>query len=208
VPLNSRAIVFLFLGALILGLGPLAKSMPRPASASLDHAALPSIPNCQSLRGWSTEWSPTFIGADYTLRGSFQCDGYRLHVNVVQYVDQHQGKEAVGEFNRIVPRLWWNATTRRSSSAGSDLQVDEYQVERGASRLTIWTWYAVGTHATKSELGTKTLEAVNAILFRSRPTSNLSVAVEAPREFSVSGVLPSDAGEIWDWFRGEMRTQG
>ena len=72
-----------------------------------------------------------FVDADYTVSDSYQCDGYRLHVYIVaQYLEQHQGKEAVGEFNSVIPRAWWNATTRERELPSDPLEVEEYRVER------------------------------------------------------------------------------
>ncbi len=160
------------------------------------------------MRGWHGQWSPSFVGADYTAAGSYQCDGYRLYVNVVQYVEQHQGKEAVGEFNHVIPRKWWNDTTRQQRQVTSKLTVNEYRVERTSRQLTIWNWYAVGLQPTPSQLMTKALEAFNALTLHRKATSNITVAVEADPRFDATKVLTRDTDHIWTWFEAGMKSNG
>ena len=146
--------------------------------------------------------------ADYSAADSYQCDGYRVHLSVVQYVEQHQGKEAVGDFNSVIPRNWWNATTRARQLVNEDLAVDEYLVDRSPLRLTIWNWYAVGARPTSSQFVVKALEAVDALMLRSRATTNFTVAIEADADFDAVDVMKNDASEIWAWFTTEMSANG
>lgn len=199
---------FFCLGLLILAAGPIARTFATQTPALINRVPLPSLGECRSLHGWSAAWTPTFVDPDYAIAESYQCDGYKVHVNVVQYVDQYQGKEAVGEFNSVIPRSWWNATTRSRQVVTSDLEVDEYKVERSFARLTIWNWYAVGLRPTSSIFEVKALEALNALRLRSRATTNLTVAVEADPGFDATPVLKKDAGYFWTWFNSEMRTKG
>jgi EpsI family protein len=160
------------------------------------------------MHGWSADWLPTFVAPDYTISDSYQCDGYRLHVSLVQYVEQHQGKEAVGEFNSVIPRTWRNVTTRGRQFVTEHVEVDEYRVDRTPIRLTIWNWYAVGVQPTSSELETKAMEAFNALRLRSRATTNITVAVEADSTFDATEALRVDTTSIWSWFEREMRSTG
>ena len=129
-------------------------------------------------------------------------------MNIVQYTQQHQGKEAVGEFNSVIPRAWWNATTRMRQQVTANLEVDEYRVERTPTRLTIWNWYFVGMQPTSSELTTKAMEALNALRLRPSTTTNVTIAVEADPEFDAVKVLRVDAMDVLEWFRTEMRSTG
>jgi len=206
VPVNSRLIGYLCFGLILLALGPVARTMVVQQTAPIVRTALPPIAGCVSLQGWTADWSPTFVDPDYSIADSYQCAGYRLHVSVVQYVDQHQGKEAVGEFNSVIPRAWWNLTTRSRQSFDSGLYVDEYRVERSPMRLTIWNWYAVGVQPTRSEFSTKAMEAINALRLRASATSNLTLAVEAAPGLDATADLKNDASAIWTWFKSEMKS--
>jgi EpsI family protein len=203
---TSRAIGFLSLGLLLLALGPIARTFAVRPAAPIDRTPLPSFANCTSMNGWSAEWSPTFVAADYSISDSYQCDGYRLHVSLAQYVEQHQGKEAVGEFNSVIPRSWWNATVRERRQAAKHLEVNEYRVDRTPLRLTIWNWYVVGVQPTSSEISTKAMEALNALRLRSGATTNITVAVESEPDFDAAKVLKADATQIWSWFEAQMRS--
>jgi EpsI family protein len=205
VPRSFNQIGVVALGILILALGPIARTFAVQQTASIIRSPLPLIGGCKSLHGWSAEWMPTFVGADYSISDSYQCEGYRLHVHVVQYVEQDQGKEAIGEFNSVIPRSWWNATHRSHQVVMPGLEVDEYRVERSAEWLTIWNWYAVGTEPTESEFATKAKEAVNALRMRTRATSNITVAVEADSGIDATRTLKADAAGIWNWFEADMR---
>jgi EpsI family protein len=160
------------------------------------------------MHGWASDWSPTFVAPDYSIADSYQCDGYRVHVSVVQYLEQHQGKEAVGESNSVIPRAWWNSTTRRRQRVAANLEVNEYRVDRAPMRMTIWNWYAVGAQPTASEFTAKAMEALNALRLRSRSTTSLTVAVEADPHFNAIAVLQTDVPGIWSWFVDEVRPNG
>lgn len=205
---TKRRLGRLLLCVVILGSGPVARSLAFQPTTSINATALPYITDCESMHGWSGEWSPTFIEPDFSISDSYQCDGYRLHVSVVQYVEQHQGKEAVGEFNSVIPRTWWNVTTRGRQRVTPALEVDVYRVDLSPVQLTIWNWYAVGLRTTSSEFATKALEALNALTLRSLPTTNITVAVEADPGFDTATVLPNDTKAIWAWFEAEMRING
>jgi EpsI family protein len=196
------------LGLLLLALGPIARTFGVQSIQSIMRVPLPAFSGCTSLRGWSADWSPIFVSPDYSTSDSYQCDGYRLHVNLVQYVEQHQGKEAVGEFNSIIPRAWWNATTRGRQRVTANLEVDEYRVERTPMRLTIWNWYFVGVQPTSSELATKAMEAFNALRLHPSTTTNITIAVEADPEFDAVKVLRVDVKDVLEWFQTEMRSTG
>ena len=200
---NRRVAVTACLGLLILAIGPLARTFAVQSPTKVNRVSLPGLPGCESLNGWSAEWTPTFAGPDYVVADSYRCDGYTLHVRLVQYVEQHQGKEAVGELNSVIPRTWWNATTRSLRFVEPDLEVDEYRVEGAPRRLTIWNWYAVGLHPAASGFGVKALEALNALRLRSSATTNFTVAVEADTAFDPTTVLRRDASYLWKWFRTE-----
>ncbi len=199
---------FLGIGVATLALGPLSRSYFADAATSIAPTGLPSIAGCRSLQGWVSEWSPKFVAPDYVVAESYQCAGYRLHVSVAQYVDQHQGKEAVGEFNSVIPRSWWNYTTRTRREAGEALEVDEYRVELPPTRLTIWNWYAVGVRPTSAGLEVKMLEALNAMRLHATATTNLTVAVEADQGFDPAPALREDATAIWAWFTAAMTGAG
>jgi EpsI family protein len=196
VPPSRRALGFLLMGIAILTLGPVlhthvvrADQVPRPT--------MPTVTNCRDLGRWDPEWSPTFVAPDYRVANSFQCDGYNLHINIVQYVGQRQGKEAVGDSNSVIPRNWWNYTTRALRTTDAGFDVDELRVDRPAKRLTIWTWYAVGDRPASSEIGVKTLEAMNAMMLRESTTTNFTVAVEGGADFDATNVLDNDASAVW-----------
>jgi EpsI family protein len=205
---NSRLLGFLCTGLVILALGPIVVTHAVRAATPISQTPLPDIAGCRSLHGWVADWTPVFVTPDYSIANSYQCDGYRLHVKLVQYVEQHQGKEAVGEFNRVIPRSWWNYTITTRRSIDDSLDIDEFRVELPSSRLTIWNWYAVGDRSVSTGLGAKALEAVNALRLRASATSNLTVAVEADPEFAPGNALKSDASAIWNWFIDEMRRSG
>ena len=40
-----------------------------PATVSISQTSLPLIKDCVSMRGWHGRWSPSFVGADYTVAG-------------------------------------------------------------------------------------------------------------------------------------------
>jgi EpsI family protein len=208
VPLGSRQIGFVCLGLLLLAVGPIARTFAVQSNASIIRGPLPSFSNCASLRGWSADWLPVFVSPDYSISDSYQCDGYRLHVNIVQYAEQHQGKEAVGEFNSVIPRAWWNATSRGRQRVTANLEVDEYRVQRTPMRLTIWNWYLVGVQPASSELTTKAMEAFNALRLRPSTTTNITIAVEADPEFDAAKVLRVDVMDVLQWFQTEMRSTG
>lgn len=199
---------FLALSISLLALGPIARSFTVMASSPMRPSDLPPLAACTPLQGWTSDWSPTFVDPDYAISESYQCDGYKVHVSVVQYLKQHQGKEAVGEFNNVIPRAWWNATVRRKQRVEPDLEVNEYLVDRLPLRMTIWNWYSVGIHPTASGFTTKAMEAVNALLLRSTTTTNLTVAVEANPHFDSSAVLRTEVPVIWTWFVDEMSANG
>jgi EpsI family protein len=205
---GRRTIVCLLIALLLLALGPIARSFATLAPVSMLAGAPPPIAGCESLHGWAPDWAPNFIGSDYTISESYQCDGYRLHLNIVQYLDQHQGKEAVGELNEVIPRAWWNATTRRRQSIEPDVDVEEYRVEGTPLRITIWNWYAVGTQPAASGTAVKAMEALNALTLRSRATTNLTIAVEPEPGVDPRKALANDASEVWSWFITEMRVRG
>ena len=206
--LDRRLLGFLCLGLMILALGPIARVAGGQTQASIMRIALPPIAGCVSLSGWVAGWSPAFVDPDYSAADSYQCDGYRVHLSVVQYVEQHQGKEAVGDFNSVIPRSWWNATTRGRRVVSDELEVDEYSVDRSPLRLTIWNWYAVGVRPTSSEFVVKASEAVDALILRSRATTNFTVAIEAEPDFDAVDVLKTDASGIWAWFKTVMSANG
>ncbi len=201
----SRSLVCAVIAMAVLCAGPLANSRAAPARSTLDGAALPAIEGCSSLPGWAADWSPTFVDPDYTIAGSYQCGGYRLHVSVVEYVEQHQGKEAVGEFNSVIPRAWWNATVRQRQFVGTDVPVDEYQIDRVNGRLRIWNWYAVGGRPTASQFEVKVFEALNALRFNAVSTANLTVAIETESN-PHSEAIEADARMVWTWFAERQRT--
>lgn len=206
--LANRYVGFFCVGLIVLALGPIARSFVVQPIASINRVPLPALGNCISMHGWSADWFPTFLAPDYSISDSYQCDGYRLHVSLVQYIEQRQGKEAVSEFNSVIPRTWWNATTRGRQVVAPDLEVNEYRVDLTPIRLTIWNWYAVGNQATPSELTTKAIEALDALRQRSRPTTNITIAVEADPSFDATGALKLDAASIWAWFEAETRSTG
>ena len=203
-----RLLGFFSLSLVLLGLGPTARVLAIQSPASINLLLLPAIANCRSLHGWTSDWSPLFVASDYSVANSYQCEGYRLHVKVVQYVDQHQGKEAVGQFNSVIPRAWWNATTRTRQRVTADLDVDEYRVERVPLRLTIWYWYSVGVKPASSDFAVKAMEAFNALSLRARTTTNLTIALEAEPDFDARKVLKIETTNIWAWFNAEMRPMG
>jgi EpsI family protein len=205
---NRRLLRFLGIGLVILALGPLATTYLARSVARIDQVTLPQIPNCQALNGWAVDWTPTFVGPDFAVADSFQCNGYRLHVNVVQYVEQRQGKEAINDLNSVVPRSWWNNTTRTRRSVADNFDVDEFRVAMPSSRLTIWNWYAVGVRPVASGTGAKFLEAINALTLRGSVTSNLTVAVEADPNFEATDALTLATSSIWKWFTTAMNLAG
>jgi EpsI family protein len=187
------------IAAAVLLIGPLARSHVARAVPTIDAATLPTIAGCSASSQWLPDWSPTFVNPDFTLARSYSCDGYRLHVQLVQYVDQHQGKEAVGEFNSIIPHEWSNSTARQREFVSDDVPVTQYQIDRQNGRLTIWNWYAVGLRATASPFVVKAYEAWNALRLRSVPTTNITIAIDgAPQD--VHAALRNDSISIWSWF--------
>jgi len=202
-----RRIGFFCLALAVLAVGPLARSFASHPAARIEFPALPLLAGCETMHGWNAGWSPQFVGPDLAISDTYQCDGYRLHVSVVQYVEQRQGKEAVGEFNAIIPRSWWNITTRAQRNATTDLEVSEYRVD-GTPQLTIWNWYAVGVQPSSSELRTKAIEGLNALRFRARATTNITVAVEADPTFDATGPLRTNVPRIWAWFVSQMGSAG
>lgn len=205
---GRRAIVCLLIALFLLALGPIARSFATQAPGAMLAGAPPPIAGCESLHGWASDWAPNFIGPDYTISESYQCDGYRLHLHIVQYLDQHQGREAVSELNEVIPRAWWNTTTRRRQSIEPDVHVEEYRVERTPLRITIWNWYAVGTQPAASGTAVKAMEALNALMLRSRATTNLTIAVESEPGVDERESLANDASEVWSWFIREMSSLG
>jgi EpsI family protein len=201
----SRALACAGVALAMLMIGPLARTHGPRVGATIDRVALPAIADCEATPGWTTEWKPMFVEPDFSVARSYQCDGYRLHVSVVQYVEQHQGKEASGEFNRVIPRGWWNSTERRRGHLNDDVSVNEYIVDRRDSRMTIWNWYVVGDDATASPYGVKALEAWNALRFRGAPTTNITVAVEAGETTDATPWLATDAAQVWMWFLQQRR---
>jgi EpsI family protein len=208
VRLDRRLLGFLCVGLVALAMGPIARTSVVRIPALIVRAPLPPMPDCVSLHGWAANWAPTFIASDHSTSDTYQCDGYRIHVMVVQYIEQHQGKEAVAEFNSVIPRSWWNATTRDRRAVGDALEVDEYSVDRAPLRLTIWNWYAVGVHPASSELVVKAFEGANALLLRSSATSNFTVAIEAESGLAAARVLEVDALVVWEWFTNQVEING
>jgi EpsI family protein len=195
----SRAAVCGSIAAAVLLIGPLARFNTLRAMPTIEAATLPAIAGCSTPSPWASDWAPTFVDPDYTIAFSYRCDGYLLHVRLVQYVDQHQGKEAVGELNSVIPREWWNSTVRQREFVSDDVPVDEYRVDRQGRRLSIWNWYAVGLHATTSPFAVKAFEAWNALRFRSVPTTNITVAIEGAPQDATNALL-NDATSVWAWF--------
>ena len=194
----KRWIVYGAIAFAIMTFGSLVGAHAERAASTIEHASLPTILGCEPMQPWAPTWSPAFVGADFVLAGTYRCEGYLLHVSVVQYVDQRQGKEAVSESNRVIPRDWWNATKQRRQYFSSNIPVDEYRVASGIP-LTIWNWYSVGLRPATSLFGVKMFEAVNALRFRAEPTTNITVAVEGGGERS-EALLAADAETVWMWF--------
>jgi EpsI family protein len=201
----SGATIYGCIALATLLIGPLARMHVSPAAPTIARATLPIIGGCVALHRWAVDWTPSFNDPDYRISQSYQCEGYRLHVSVVQYVEQHQGKEAVGEFNKVIPRSWWNSTVRRRESIDDDVPVNEYRVDRQDSQLTIWNWYAVGDEATASPFVVKALEAWHVLQLHGRATTNITVAIEGDEATDTTRALTADAEQVWSWFVGEGR---
>jgi EpsI family protein len=197
--------VFFLAGLALLVLAPIGTAHVRAGEQTSIGEPLPALPQCGSPSSWTGPWMPSFVEPDYVVAATYECPGARLHVALVQYLSQQQGREAVSEFNRVIPREWWNRTARARRSLRSGITVDEYRVDLSPVELTVLNWYAVDDVATTSEFETKLLEAFNVLRWRASATSNLTVAVETSDEVGARQLLATQADTIWRWFVSEIR---
>jgi EpsI family protein len=196
---NRRVAGFLLVGLAILALGPIVQTHVVLGGA-IQPLSIPTVSRCRDLGRWSSDWTPRFVSPDFQAAESFECDGYTLHINLVQYVGQRQGKEAVSDSNSVIPRNWWNNTTRARRTIGAGLEVDELRVLRPPRALTIWTWYAVGTRPASSDISVKALEAMNVMMLRASTTTNFTVAAESDIDFDATAALDRGAAAVWNNF--------
>lgn len=184
-PGRSSAVVAI-VGLAILAAGPLVAARSAANGAGLTELRwppLPAIDGCDGPQVWAASWGPFMVGSDLERSGSYFCDNQQVDVFVAVYSSQGQGKELVSSENELIPDYLASRGTRSSRAFQSALAelvgTAEISVS-GEAPEVVWLWYSVGeAHATTS-LGVKTLEALNALQFKSAPSALYVVAVRNP----------------------------
>jgi EpsI family protein len=123
-------------------------------------------------------------GADAQQLASYRCGEAVVHVVIVSYVNQGQGKELIGTDNAVVPREWWElgAQTRQDLALrdGGTLRVNQTRMAHAAGSMIAWHWFAVNGRATPSGPVAKLYEALAALAFRPIESRAYVVSVEGP----------------------------
>jgi exosortase A len=107
-------------------------------------------------------WEPSFMGADGEVLASYVRDGVRVDVYLAVYRSQGQGRELIGEQNRL-----FSADDRRVSARSITLAVvqrpavvrEQIAISPHGHRV-VWYWYAVGTRLVVDDLQAKLWHAL------------------------------------------------
>jgi len=121
----------------------------------------------QAASGWkgpikpANSWDPSFRGADQTLHQLYteSNPGRPIHVLVIHYEQERQGRELVSHMNSLRGEAWSFLGQQRRwiEVAQAGLPVREHRLRgpRGENRL-VWSWYDIGgrlaNHAWKAKL--------------------------------------------------------
>ncbi len=189
---------------LVLAAG-LAMQAQRAHAAVVPDLRLPLIAGCEQPTDWRASWRPSVKGADAQQLGSYRCGEVAVHVLIVSYVNQAQGKELVGTDNAVVPREWWElgAQTRETLALrdGATLRVNQTRIASGARSMVAWHWYAVNGRATPSGPVAKLYEALAALAFRPIESRAYVVSVEGPAEAGEASLSQAQAAlgalDLW-----------
>jgi EpsI family protein len=160
----------------LLLLGPQVAAMRSQAAANRAIVAkIPRVEGCDQLREWPLSWTPSFRGADAVIKTGYECGSAKVGLYKVTYFSQRQGKELVNEGNTLLPPAKEEiADTRDASFAAPGTHRIPVNVVNfstiGQSGLG-WSWYAVGSNAQRSGLRVKVLQALDALVFRARPST-------------------------------------
>ena len=181
---DMRKVGAAFLAAVLVLAAGLIMQTQRAQAAVPPDLRLPSIAGCEQPMEWRATWTPSMKGADAQQLGSYRCDETMVHVVIVSYVNQGQGKELIGTESAVVPREWWElgAQTRQNLALrdGGTLQVNQTRIARGADSMIAWHWFAVNGRATPSGPVAKVYEALAALAFRPIESRAYVVSVEGP----------------------------
>jgi EpsI family protein len=192
-PWRSRTAV---LAALVLVAGPAyAWTVMAPPAMTATGAALPP----PVLSEWSpvpsSDWRPSFPGADSTLLSGFESSGRRVELFAAYYRHQRQAAEVVYHANRLDGGGWSRVESRTLDDVPGMPAAQLDRLVRGSRQRLVLSWYWVGGRFTASPYQAKLYQSI-ATLLGIRPAA-AAVALSVERLEDASAFLDGVALDPW-----------
>jgi len=157
--------LIVLLGAvLLLALGPAIAYWVHRQSESMQEVMLELPAGASGWMGPSftqDTWIPLFQGAS-SVKRAYEKDGHEVFLYAGYYPVQSQGRELIGDINRIGGQQPWRMTDLHGVSATiSDLLVLEQGLkELSGNRRLVWYWYHVAGIRTINKYEVKALQVL------------------------------------------------
>jgi exosortase len=164
---------------------------PRPVDVG--DISLPAISGCTGPKPWVLPWAPHVTGADSEMAGSYECDGYRLHLFWAAFANPQQGRELIGFGTKLIP-----ASAGRIVPAGTDVfqNQDGHFVRTNQTKVIartydalVWHWYAVNGVPVRLRGVVKIREAI-ATLRRQSVVSSVNFVVVSDSQGTTEAFRP------------------
>jgi exosortase A len=162
------------------------------------------------VRELPADWAPRTLDSGYSFAATYARTGETVRVYVTLYPAQRQDAEAVNSLNQVVDERdsGWRVTARRKHAVTEDgtlREVNVFELARGATgstqsedtRLLLWHWYRLGTHATADAYKGKLLAAINLLHPGRTDGAYLVIGTSA-------GSGPDEATEVLQAFVDDM----
>lgn len=179
-------------GAMMAAVACVAISVTGPAYAALmlDRGVSDSRPvfaATGSVSGWeksakvTTDWRPTYVGADVAEMTTYRLGAAEVQYYVAYYTHQRDGAELINSSNGLVQEGIWDRAASGATTAnvgGRDIKVKTTRlIGRGKGRV-VWQWYWVGGRYTSDRYVAKFYEAASRLFGTSRAAAVIVVAAD------------------------------
>ena len=161
-------VVALCAAAAALIAGPLLLAVRSTVATEARGATLspPAIDGCDAAGRWSPPWTPELRSPDAVVAATYACAGQPIDVFVGLYLDNRQGRELIGNGNRLLPADWRRFAvtgTHAFVAHGETIDVNETRLTGPTQSLLVWYWYAVEDRTATTPTMVKVLQALELI---------------------------------------------
>jgi exosortase A len=161
-------VIALCAAAAVLIAGPLLFAVRSTAAAEVRGVTLspPTIEGCGAAGAWSPQWTPELKSPDAVVAATYVCAGQPVDVFVGLYLDNLQGRELIGNGNRLLPADWRRFAVTGTHAFlvhGKAIDVNETRLTSPTEALLVWYWYAVEDKTATTPTMVKVLQALELI---------------------------------------------